>query len=270
MVVKKKIEALIDPTAANNISMSKMSQQSTAGPSKANQTSYLTLFTNKWLRRRFLLFTALIIYLFLSYNGILLALSGLGGNIYVNSLIVSSAELFAYIASIFMLDKVKRKKSFLWIMLSAAFGGVIFAMIPIISCESHFICSRAFLEGSMSLVIKFAVSLSFGLIYVYGSELFPTTARSKCIGLAASTGRATGTIITWLNSGLMELGINPMIFYGLLGFFVLILLRWLPETFGHKLLDDLPDSEMVEDVCLEEEDLDNEVKDENNGVDTTN
>jgi len=68
----------------------------------------------------------------------------------------------------------------------------------------------------------------------------------------------------------MELGINPMIFYGLLGFFVLILLRWLPETFGHKLLDDLPDSEMVEDVCLEEEDLDNEVKDENNGVDTTN
>ena len=96
---QKKIEALIDPTAANNISMSKMSQQSTAGPSKANQTSYLTLFTNKWLRRRFLLFTALIIYLFLSYNGILLALSGLGGNIYVNSLIVSSAELFAYIAS---------------------------------------------------------------------------------------------------------------------------------------------------------------------------
>jgi len=53
-----------------------------------------------------------------------------------------------------MLDKVKRKKSFLWIMLSAAFGGVIFAMIPIISCESHFICSRAFLEGSMSLVIE--------------------------------------------------------------------------------------------------------------------
>ncbi len=119
-------------------------------------------------------------------------------------------------------------------------------------------------------MIKFAVSLSFGLIYVYGSELFPTTARSKCIGLAASTGRATGTIITWLNSGLMAIGVNPMIFYGLLGFVVLILLKWLPETFGHKLLDDLPDSDMVEDVCLSEEDLDNEEKNENTPVETTN
>jgi len=258
---EKRIEYLIDPSSVSkSVVLSKVSHFTSYAPSSSSPTSYLTILTNKWLRKRFFLFTLLIIYLFLSYNGILFALASLGGNIYVNSLIVNAAELLAYIASIFMLGNVKRKRSLLIIMLISAGGGLVFALIPFIQCENYIICSEAFLKGAMSLVIKFAVSLSFGLIYVYGSELFPTTMRSKCIGVAAATGRATGIVITWINSGLLNLGINPVLFYGLLGFLVMILLKWLPETFGSKLLDDIPSEELEEvdlgDMAAEEEELD--------------
>ena len=94
--------------------------------------------------------------------------------------------------------------------------------------------------------MKFAISMGFVLIFVYGSELFPTTVRSKCIGLAASIGRGTGTITTWLNSALLAVGINPVLFFGCLGFLMLIILRWLPETQGCKLEDEITTGESRE------------------------
>jgi len=65
----------------------------------SNSTGYLILIQNSWLRKRFLFFTALIVYIYLSYNGILFALANIGGNIYINSLVVNIAELLGYISS---------------------------------------------------------------------------------------------------------------------------------------------------------------------------
>jgi len=221
-----------------------------------SEASYLTIFQNSWLRTRFLLFSALIVYLYLSYNGILFALADIGGNIYQNSIVLSAAELLAYIVSLFLLNKLKRKTFFVGIMLSAAIAATIFALIPYISCDSFMFCKQNFLEEVLSLIIKFDVTLSFGLIYVYGSELFPTVARSKCIGLGASLGRGASMLTTWLNHGLMLVGIKPMLFYGSLGFVMLFLLSKLPETFGEELLDNIPGEgesqiEKVEGLQLE-------------------
>ncbi len=88
-----------------------------------------------------------------------------------------------------------------------------------------------------------AISLAFVPIFVYGSELFPTAVRSKTIGLAASFGRGTGMLTTWLNTGLIQLGVNPILFFGLLGLLMLVVLKWLPETSGCKLADEIPTEE---------------------------
>jgi len=145
-------------------------------------------------------------------------------------------------------------------------AATIFALIPYISCNGFMFCNQNFLEQSLSLVkfnlmnlskkfqqkiIKFDVTLSFGLIYVYGSELFPTVARSKCIGLGASLGRGASMLTTWLNSGLMSFGVKPMLFYGSLGFVMLLLLSKLPETFGEELMDNLPSDENKSKVMVE-------------------
>jgi len=50
-------------------------------------------------------------------------------------------------------------------------------------------------------------------------------------------------LTTWLNHGLMLFGIKPMLFYGSLGFIMLLLLKKLPETFGQELLDKIPGEE---------------------------
>jgi len=67
--------------------------------SKVAPTNYATIFTNPFLRRRFLLYTALVVYLYLAYNGILFSVGEISGGIYVNSLVVSLPELFSYIVS---------------------------------------------------------------------------------------------------------------------------------------------------------------------------
>lgn len=74
---------------------------------------------------------------------------------------------------------------------------------------------------------------------MYGSEIFPTVARSKCVGLAASLGRGASMVTPWLDHALIIWGIKPMLFYGSLGFVMLLLLSHLPETFGMPLLDNI-------------------------------
>jgi len=136
--------------------------------SKEESATYITIFKNSFLRKRFLLYTALVVYLYLAYNGILFSVGEVSGGIYVNSLVVSVPELVSYILSsnsfilfkanalflVFMLTRVKRKKYFLLIMILAAFGGVFLALIPSISNEDIFFLSRAFLDRLMYLVRK--------------------------------------------------------------------------------------------------------------------
>ena len=45
---------------------------------------------------------------------------------------------------------------------------------------------------------------------------------------------------TWINHGLMIWKIQPMFFYGILGFLMLAVLSKLPETYGKELLDWIP------------------------------
>lgn len=53
---------------------------------------------------------------------------------------------------VFMVNKIKRKVSFLVIMLSAAISALFFVAIPYISCSEHMICAPSTLEGVLSLV----------------------------------------------------------------------------------------------------------------------
>lgn len=92
-------------------------------------------------------------------------------------------------------------------------------------------------------MIEFSVALSFGIIFVYGAELFPTTYRSQCLGLAASLGRATGIFITWLNDLLLSINLKPVLFYSCFGILILFLLKWLPETYGENLKDFAPEED---------------------------
>ena len=61
--------------------------------------SYLILFKNKWLRKRFILFTIVIIYVYFANNGVAFVLGDLSGDIYANALFMATGDLLASIAS---------------------------------------------------------------------------------------------------------------------------------------------------------------------------
>ena len=51
----------------------------------------------------------------------------------------------------------------------------------------------------LSLIGKFAVSTAFALLYVYTSELFPTEARNKGMGLASVAARFGGILAPFVS-----------------------------------------------------------------------
>lgn len=51
----------------------------------------------------------------------------------------------------------------------------------------------------LSLIGKFAVSMAFALLYVYTSELFPTEARNKGMGLASVAARIGGILAPFVS-----------------------------------------------------------------------
>lgn len=51
----------------------------------------------------------------------------------------------------------------------------------------------------LSLIGKFAVSTAFALLYVYTSELFPTEARNKGMGISSVAARIGGILAPFVS-----------------------------------------------------------------------
>lgn len=114
-------------------------------------------------------------------------------------------------------------------------------------CSQYSWCTDDLLTAFFCLFMKFCNAFAFGLIYIYGSEVFPTVARGKCMGLGISFGRAVSTVAPFLNVFAVSLNFNPMFFYGIGALICLPLLTMLPETFGKDLPDFIePDEEKAE------------------------
>jgi hypothetical protein len=105
------------------------------------------------------------------------------------------------------------------------------------------------LTAIFCLFLKFCNAFSFGLIYIYGSEIFPTVVRAKCMGASISFGRGVSTIAPYMNVLAANVGLNPMFIYGIGGLICLPLLGMLPETMGK----DMPDFLEQADVQIKEE-----------------
>ena len=52
---------------------------------------------------------------------------------------------------------------------------------------------------AFSLFGKFAVSIAFALLYVYASELFPTEARNKGMGVSSVAARIGGILAPFVS-----------------------------------------------------------------------
>lgn len=161
------------------------------------------------------------------YFGLSIISVSIGGNKYTNFIYTSWIEIPGYIICYYMSMKIGRKYT---LFLSLIVTGL--------SCSIAGLMTLPYLMNLMLFLIgKFAITISFTVIYVYASELFPTTMRHRLIGIC-STLAVLGSMIAPQTPLLMiYMKSLPALLFGSTATISALLILFLPETLNVALPD---------------------------------
>ena len=117
-----------------------------------------------------------------TYYGLSLSASNLGGNPYINFFIAAAVEIPAYALNIALLNnpRVGRKKALSGFMLFAGLVLTITIFVP---------KDQKALLITLSMLGKLAIPSSYGVCYIFTSELFPTVVRNIGLGVCSMCAR---------------------------------------------------------------------------------
>ncbi|XP_058037750.1 solute carrier family 22 member 13-like [Ahaetulla prasina] len=199
---------------------------------KPNSSAVLDLVRNSQLAKVTLVISLIWFVNSLAYYGLSLNVGSFGLDIYLTQVIFGAVEIPARILSVFLMQRLGRKKcQSLCLLLGGGFSLLIIAVpkdLPVITTM-------------LAVLGKFTMAGSFSTSYVYSAELFPTIIRQSGLGLCQMTARVAG-IISPLVGLLGKYNTSlPVAVFGsaaaLGGVFSLLL----PETLGKELPDCVDD-----------------------------
>ncbi|XP_074649098.1 organic cation transporter protein-like [Tubulanus polymorphus] len=170
----------------------------------------------------------------LVYYGLSMLGSQLAGNLYLNTFIFGAIEIPAYLLIILIINKVGMR----WPLAGCLIlGGVVCLAVTALPHDYKSV------KTALAMIGKFAISASFGIIYVFSAELFPTVVRNVGVGSGSMCARIGGVVapfITDLNKIWSPL---PFIVFGAMSLTAGILTLLLPETHHHRLPESIADGE---------------------------
>ena len=182
------------------------------------------------------------------YYGLSLNATNLAGNPFLNFILVSLVEVPGYSASYFTMEKFGRRKSTALSLFLGSFCCLISAILTNYS-NLTILTTITFLLG------KLGVTWTFGNIYIYTSELFPTSTRTACVGACSTSGRIGSILSPYIASLALTLPWLPMFIFGFLallsGIFVYF---FLPETLGRPLPETVAEAANFQRVSRSEQD----------------
>ncbi|XP_064636407.1 organic cation transporter protein-like isoform X2 [Lineus longissimus] len=174
----------------------------------------------------------------LVYYGLALNTSEIGGNVYINFFLAGAVEIPAYIICVFLLDRLGRRRLICGLMV---IGGITCGIVPFIpsSPEKGAVNWAAITLASIG---KLCITASYGIIYLFAAEVFPTCVRNVGMGIASMSARIGGILAPFvLLIGEYSAPV-PLILFGVLSIIGGLTSLLLPETLGRPL------PETVEDV----------------------
>ena len=74
------------------------------------------------------------------------------------------------------------------------------------------------------------VSIGYGYLFIYNSEIYPTKIRGLTMGLSLFIGRIFGAFTTYVMDIEESLHIHPLVFASLLCIIIIPFLPFMPET----------------------------------------
>ncbi|XP_070568568.1 organic cation transporter protein-like [Ptychodera flava] len=175
----------------------------------------------------------------LIYYGISFNTSALAGDDYLNALLSALVEIPAYAAAIFIMDfrYLGRRGSLLITMVTSGVGCICAVLVP--SCDE-----LEWLEVMFTMIGKFAITASYGMIYVYTAELFPTPVRATAIGFCSVCSCIGGALAPQLIFFSRFWEPLPFFVFGFTAILAGVLTLLLPETRNAKLPETLEEGEM--------------------------
>ncbi|XP_050079873.1 uncharacterized protein LOC126567701 [Anopheles maculipalpis] len=166
------------------------------------------------------------------YFGLSLNSVSLSGNKYLNFILVSLIELPGFFLMQLILDRVGRKKTlFTTLVLSGLFCII-----------SAFIEDAPALNLTLFLLSKLTITMSFGTLYIYTVEIFPTNLRQSLLSTCSMFGRI-GSMIAPQTPLLAKFWTPlPMVLFGALGITSGIAALKFPETLNNELPNTLEEA----------------------------
>ncbi|XP_065336997.1 organic cation transporter protein-like isoform X1 [Cloeon dipterum] len=169
-----------------------------------------------------------------SYYGLSWNTSNLGGNDYLNFFISGAVEVPAYTFLLFALNRFGRKLTLCGSMLAGGIALLLSAVVP---------SGESWLLITLAMFGKMAITASYGAVYIFSAEQFPTVIRNVAIGISSTAARVGGMLAPFVNQLADIWRPLPLILIGALAFTAGLMSLLLPETLNKKLPETIEDGE---------------------------
>lgn len=169
-----------------------------------------------------------------TYYGLSWNTGSLGGHYLISFVISGFVEIPAYTFIIFTLDRWGRRNILAGCMITAGIVLLLTGFIP---------DSQPLLLVSLAMLGKLAITASYGCIYVFSAEQFPTVVRNVGLGAASTCARIGGIMAPYFNLLSDIWKPFPLIIFGALALTGGTLSFLLPETLNKKLPETIADGE---------------------------
>lgn len=236
---KSKAVKIIEAMAKeNNMSLSKNIETLTDDNADSITASFMDLIrTPKMRKHTFILsynwFTSAVV-----YQGLIMRLGILGGNVYIDFLISGLVEFPAAFLILFTIERIGRRLPFATANIVAGASCFITAFIP----DSMF-----WFKTVVACIGRLGITMAFEMVVFVNTELYPTFVRNLGVSVCSTLCDVGGIVAPFLLYRLAVIWLElPLIIFGSLAFLAGGLVLLLPETRGVPLPDTIDDIEFPE------------------------
>ncbi|XP_029955598.1 solute carrier family 22 member 13-like [Salarias fasciatus] len=188
----------------------------------------LDIFKMPYLRKRALIMSCVWFGTSLMYYGLSLNVGTFGLDIYLTQVIFGAVELPARLGTVPAIQHFGRR---ICQTTGLFIGGL--------ACLGNLAIPRDLPVAATVLAVlgKFAATSTFGVVYIYTAELYPTVIRQNGVGLNATFARVAGILAPLVRLLAVYHHSIPMIIYGIFPIVAGCLSLFLPETCNVELQD---------------------------------
>ncbi|XP_030355362.1 solute carrier family 22 member 3-like [Strigops habroptila] len=204
---------------------------------EVSNPSFLSLVRTPRMKRNTLIlmyawFTSALI-----YQGLVMRLGIVGGNIYLDFFISGAVELPAALLILVTIDRIGRRLPFAISNIVAGIACLITAFLPE---------DIPWLKMTVATLGRLGITMAFEIVYLVNIELYPTTLRNFGVSLCSSLCDLGGIIAPFLLFRLAAIWLElPLIIFSILAVVCGILVLLLPETKGISLPETVEDVEQL-------------------------